>query len=285
MNNSAESTDDTGRPATWTLIEVEVPTIETELVSDLLWSLGVVAVEETTGADSSVTVLRTSVGEHPGPVAARIESAFPVAKCTIVEVDTSVAEVWREHAQVTMIEGPCAIVPAWLEAPADCAVVRVEPRDTFGLGNHPTTIGALTLAMRHVAASSTVFDLGTGSGILAVAMAVHRMCRVLVNDISTSARDVVAHNASLNGATGIDWSDWPASRPVDAVLANILAPVLIDESTRVCESIRVGGLVILSGMRTEQLEDVLAHYPGCGKLDQFIMDGWVSVALIRDHVD
>lgn len=280
MNSSVASTDDDGS-TTWTLIDVEVPNTAVELVSDHLWSLGVVAVEEITNDGASVTTLRTSVGDAPESVLARIASLFPEAHVRIVEMDRAVADRWREHAQIVTIEGPLAIVPAWLDAPTDCDVVRIEPGDTFGLGNHATTIGALTLAMRHVTIGSRVFDLGTGSGILAVALAVHRGCLVQVNDISTSAREIVAHNSAMNGTTSVEWIETVPESPVDAVLANILAPVLIAERAAILKSTRRGGLIILSGMRLDQVERVLQHYPECERLDEMVLDGWVSVALRR----
>jgi ribosomal protein L11 methyltransferase len=280
VSNFDASTEHNG---TWTLLDVEIPAGELELVSDLLWSLGVVAIEELDGTIPATARLRTSLGGDPQAVIASIVSRHGAARCEMVRVDKAVADTWRQHAEVTVIEGPLAIVPAWLEAPAGCDAVLIEPADTFGLGNHPTTVGALTLAMRHVAAGARVFDLGTGSGILAVALAKQKGCPVLVTDIAAGARDVVAHNAALNALTGIDWTDTGPAAPVDAVLANILAPVLIAESRRIVDHTRDQGTIVLSGMRSEQLDAVLEHYGDCEVFDSVTIDGWTSVALVKNR--
>lgn len=283
MSSYDASTDTGGGAGTWTLLDVEIPVEEIELVSDHLWSLGVMAIEELPGTGSATARLRTSVGGDPEAVVDAIMSRTGGARCQLVEMDKAVTDTWRQHAVATHIEGGRAIVPAWLEAPAGCDAVFIEPADTFGLGNHPTTVGALTLAMRHVAPGSPVFDLGTGSGILAVALARWKYCRVIVTDIAAGAREVVAHNAALNEVTGIEWTDADPVAPVDALLANILAPVLIAESARVMACTKHQGVIVLSGMRNEQVEAVLAHYDTCAIIDSVTIDGWTSLALVKNN--
>lgn len=269
--------------ASWSLVDVTAPGDDAELVSDALWAMGVVAIEEIAHPDGTVT-LRTSMGEDPVGFVVRVRAAFPGLGVSIVEMDRSVADTWRLHAGPTRVNDDVWLVPAWCDPPAGSRSVLVEPLDTFGLGNHPTTVLTLRLALAHVARESLVFDFGSGSGVLAVAMATLHGCRVLATDIAESAHGALTANAELNGATTCVWIDGFPGEEVDAVLANILAPVLESESTRVTECVRTGGTVVLSGMRDEQVDRVLARYELFDEIERASLDGWSAVALRRGDV-
>ena len=266
--------------ASWSLVDVTAPADDAELVSDALWAMGVVAIEEFVRPDGTVT-LRTSMGDDPVGFVTRVHTAFPGLGVSIVEMDRSVADTWRLHAVPTRVNDDVWLVPAWCDPPPGSRSVIVEPLDTFGLGNHPTTVLTLRLALAHVAPESLVFDLGSGSGVLAVAMATLHGCRVFATDIAESARGALVANAELNGATSCIWIDGFPREEVDAVLSNILAPVLESESRRVTECVRTGGTVVLSGMRDEQVDRVLAHYHDFEEIERTSLDGWSAVALRR----
>jgi ribosomal protein L11 methyltransferase len=175
-----------------------------------------------------------------------------------------------------------ALVPAWISAPQNCTPIFVEPLDTFGLGNHPTTVLTLRLALRHISEPCNVFDLGCGSGVLAVGLAVLKNCTCTTYDIADSAQKAVADNARLNNTTLVTWSDGYPSEQSDVVLANILAPVLIEESEKISSATCDGGLLVLSGMRTEQVEKVLREFSQFKEIDRDELDGWTAVALRKN---
>jgi ribosomal protein L11 methyltransferase len=260
------------------MVDFSVIASESELVSDLLWSLGVVAIEERIDSSQRVT-LRTSMGDEPENAVARVLSAFPDTTAERILIARSVADTWREHAVATWVNSEVALVPAWIPAPEKCTPIFVEPLDTFGLGNHPTTVLTLRLALRHVMAESYVFDLGCGSGVLAVGLAVLRLCTCTTYDIAENARVAVEENVRINKAKNVTWINGYPSNESDAVLANILAPVLIEESRRISDAVRSGGFLFLSGMRTEQVRRVLETFTEFAEIDRDQMDGWEAVAL------
>lgn len=266
---------------TWSLLDVNVGADEAELVSDTLWSLGVVAIEEITAADGRV-VLRTSMGDDPVDAAERIRAVHPSARVDIVEHDRAVADTWRRFAAPTAVTDTVSLVPAWCEPPSGITPVFVEPLDTFGLGNHPTTVLALRLALTHAPAGSTVFDFGSGSGVLAVALAAVKGCDCIAHDIAASARRALVTNMELNNVTSCRWFDDVPATPVDVVVANILAPVLESESARITGCLRPGGVLVLSGLRDEQVHRVLGHYAGYTELTRESAEGWCAVALRKD---
>jgi hypothetical protein len=82
------------------MVDFSVIASESELVSDLLWSLGVVAIEERIDSSQRVT-LRTSMGDEPENAVARVLSAFPDTTAERILIARSVADTWREHAVAT----------------------------------------------------------------------------------------------------------------------------------------------------------------------------------------
>lgn len=275
MPNSDASTD------SWSLVDFVVPVSDAELVSDALWSMGVVAIEEIEGPDGTLT-LRTSMGENPRAAIATVSSAFPHVRTEQVSVPRAVADTWREHATATHVVEDVWFVPAWVDAPAGARAIFVEPLDTFGLGNHPTTVLALRLALRHCDLSTTVFDLGCGSGVLAVAASALHDTDCQVYDIADGARRAVEINAELNGVDVPQWVEERPMTPVRTVFANILAPVLIELSATIIDSCTHGGTIVLSGMRTEQVERVLRSYEGTTEIAREEIDGWTAVVIRRD---
>ncbi|CAB4659330.1 unannotated protein [freshwater metagenome] len=269
--------------ASWTLIDITVRDEESEIVSDFLWSHGVVAIEEI-DQERGMLCLRSSVGEQPQEFLALLQDAFPHVASAIVQVDKSVSETWRQFAQPTWVDDDLVIVPQWLSVPEASRVLLIEPLDTFGLGNHPTTVLALRLSMRHIHKQSEVFDLGSGSGILAIATAKYLHCTALAFDIAHGAQKALHLNAELNDVTQVSWSEGYPQHTVDAVLANILAPVLIEHATRILSTVRNGGVVILSGMRLDQVDNVVKHFPDCEQLETMELDGWVAVALRKGEI-
>ena len=265
----------------WRLVDVIVPSDEAELAADFLWGLGVVAIEEITNNDT--VVLRTSLGENPQSSVAIIREKFPRVAVTTVDIDRSVADTWREFAEPTHVVDDVYLVPAWLEGPVGCRSLFIEPLDTFGLGNHPTTVLALRLALQNVAPNSTVFDFGSGSGVLAVGVASLLSCTSLAYDIASSSQDALRMNAIRNNVNTCLWVTGFPDVQVDAVLANILSPVLIAEADNICSAIRPGGVIVLSGMREDQVDNVLRHYSSCTERQRIELDGWVAVALQKTN--
>jgi len=259
------------------MLDFLIATAESELLADLLWSLGVVAVEELEEVGDFVT-LRTSMGEDHSFSRELIQAAFPDVSISVAHIERSVADTWRIHASPTWINEHVVLCPAWVTSPVATHVIRIEPADTFGLGNHTTTVLALRLGLRHCQTDSQVFDFGCGSGVLAIAVTKILNCQSFVFDIAHNAQEVVRINSELNGVN-TTWDSGSHQLNADLVFANILAPVLIAESDTIKDSIHETGLIVLSGMRDDQVEQVLLSYSNCIELERDSGDGWTAVVL------
>jgi len=251
-----------------------------ELVADLLWSMGVVAIEERSDVADVVT-LRTSMGDEPQAAITAVCAAFPDIEAAVIGVARSVADTWREHATPTWVTESIALVPAWVTTPKNATSILIEPLDTFGLGNHPTTVLALRLALQYIDNNAHIIDVGCGSGVLAIALAKLKNCSAVVFDIAESARGAVQQNALLNDVSNVEWIDHWQTAHADAVVANILAPVLKAEAESIENTLSSKGLIVLSGMRDEQVADVLGHYRHSHEVGRETMDGWTAVVLSK----
>jgi ribosomal protein L11 methyltransferase len=207
------------------------------------------------------------------------------------------AETWKERYRPMPIGERLLIVPSWLAPPTSARLPLVlDPGMAFGTGTHPSTQQCLLALERHLVPGSTVIDLGCGSGILAIAAARLGALRVLALDIDPLAIEATRENCRRNTAAdtvrvelgSLDDLGAPrfaGYRPADVLLANILAPVLIDMLTAgLADPIRPGGLAILSGILDGQLPDVLARAQAVGlhTLEVLEAEDWRTPVLRKD---
>ena len=170
--------------------------------------------------------------------------------------------------------------------------IEIEAALAFGTGHHGTTRGCLLL-LDHVLKAwrpRRVLDLGTGTGVLAIAAAKALHEKILASDIDPISVEVAQENARLNmsghlvqaiRATGFAAPQFAQSGPFDLVLANILANPLRQLATPMSRHLAPSALVILSGLLTHQAASVIAAYRARGlvPLRHLRIEGWSSLLL------
>ncbi len=183
------------------------------------------------------------------------------------------ANDWKQHFPALKVGDKLVICPSWesWQAIAGEAVLTLDPGQAFGTGTHATTSLCLDAIAAHFVSGDPphdVLDVGTGSGILAMASAALGASKVLATDIDTAACDVAKNNISNNGLDEqITITDAPLeelSGQFDLVLANILAGENIRLSAELVAHLKPGGRLILSGILVDQEQQVLdgfADYP------------------------
>ena len=170
--------------------------------------------------------------------------------------------------------------------------IEIEAALAFGTGHHGTTRGCLLL-LDHVLKAwrpRRVLDLGTGTGVLAIAAAKALHEKILASDIDPPSVQVARENARLNvsghlvraiRATGFSAPQFAAAAPFDLVLANILANPLRQLATPMARHLAPSALVILSGLLTPQAPSVIAAYRARGLVPvrHLRIEGWSSLLL------
>jgi ribosomal protein L11 methyltransferase len=172
--------------------------------------------------------------------------------------------------------------------------IEIEAALAFGTGHHGTTRGCL-LALDRICKSrggapARILDLGTGSGVLAIAAARALRQRVLATDIDGSAVRAARANAALNRAGSfveVIKADGVAARrireraPYDLVLANILLRPLQGLAAPLTRLTAPGARVVLSGLLASQANAAIATYRGLALERRIDLDGWSTLVLVR----
>ncbi len=212
------------------------------------------------------------------------------------------ANAWKQFYSVQRIGERTVIVPSWLEhtpAPGD-VVLHLDPGMAFGTGLHPTTRLCLRLLEAHARPGLKMLDLGTGSGILALAAAKQGAAPVLALDNDPLAVDVandnISHNhesehirAAVTSAAPGELAAWLTTQnslpgpPFDLIAANIIADVLISSAPDLAALLAPGGSLISSGIVHDRELEVALAYAAAGLRQQarHIEGEWVALVHSR----
>jgi len=170
--------------------------------------------------------------------------------------------------------------------------IEIEAGQAFGTAHHGSTLGCLR-AIDDLAKKKQfdcVLDIGTGTGVLAIAAARAWRVQVIASDIDPIAQKTARENVRRNGAEayvqtitaeGLAHPLIRGNCPYDLVIANILATKLIAMAQAIARALRPGGIVILSGITRVQAGRVAAAYGAAGftRLRQFTIYDWVTLTL------
>ncbi|MEE4464053.1 50S ribosomal protein L11 methyltransferase [Azotobacter chroococcum] len=253
------------------------PIFEPDLGTTPLWSHThlLALFEADTDADALLAHLRLlRGGELPELQVERIE-------------DQDWERSWMDNFQPMRFGRRLWIVPSWHQAPEPEAVnLLLDPGLAFGTGTHPTTALCLEWLDGQELAGCSVLDFGCGSGILAIAALLLGAERAVGTDIDPQALEASRDNATRNG---IDPARFPLylpaelpQQPAEVVVANILAGPLVQLAPQITSLVKPGGRLALSGILTEQAEEVRAAYADAFALDPTAeKDGWVRISGVR----
>lgn len=239
--------------------------------------------------------------DRAGATVARVEESlwhlraiWPLGELETREVaDEDWANAWKQHFPIFRIGNRIVIRPSWLEhTPApDDVVVSIDPGAAFGTGLHPTTRRCLEIIEPVVGPGSSVFDVGTGSGILALAAVGLGAARVLAVDVDpvavTTARANVAANELADRIQVAEGSADIAIAPetFDVVVANIIARVILEIAPDLRRRLAPDGTLVVGGIISDRADEVEAALRRLGLHTRRHVDGdWVVMTgRVADH--
>jgi ribosomal protein L11 methyltransferase len=202
--------------------------------------------------------------------------------------DADWTDAWKA-GYVPQRIGRVVIVPSWLDEPIgpDEVALRLDPGMAFGTGLHPTTRGCLTLLQAISPMPPVVLDVGSGSGILALAALRLGAERAVCYDTDPLAVEETLANAAANGlgdrvtAQLGSLPSTPPREPYAFVLANLVAAVLIELGEPLAAHTAPGGTLLASGIIDARADEVLAALTDAGfALEGRLDEGeWVSLQL------
>lgn len=266
-----------------------------ELASAALFDLGTTGIE-TFEASADSTGLRAYFdGPVPG---AAVETV--VAECGAGEVlssfvgeraDEAWSENWKLHFRAQPIGKRLFVCPPWEPAPCDGRIaIVIEPGMAFGTGQHATTRGCLVLLeellTQRTPAPALALDLGTGSGILAIALAKLGVERIHAVDNDPDALRVAAQNAIANSVDdrlrfGTNLASVPEGCAI--IVANLFANLLVEMAPEIDQHVRRDGVIVLSGILDPDVPTVLAAFAVLGWTPERSFDEapWKALVLAR----
>ena len=195
--------------------------------------------------------------------AGKLGIAAPAVSAEETVPDVDWVRVTQAQFQPIRASARLWIVPSWSESPApDSLNMKMDPGVAFGTGSHPTTHLCIQWLDENMPAGATVLDYGCGTGILAIAAAMFGASAVSGCDIDPLAVEAARFNADNNAVKG-DFclpEGIPAATTYDVVVANILCNPLIRLAPRLCAHVAAGGCLVLSGILSDQVDDIIEAY-------------------------
>lgn len=285
---------------TYLSLTVDVPEGESEALQDALQEAGALGLEvrdrdatvmpgvRAPAAGEAIVVAYFEDRDAAEGARALVQEEFPEARAALAEeAQQDWSTAWRQHVRAVQV-GRLWVGPPWQvgEAPPDAVRVVVEPKMAFGTGDHPTTslcLAAVDAFMKdHPGAS--VLDVGTGTGVLAIAARKLGAGRVVGTDNDPVAVELARECAEENRVGDVELSgasleDVPGT--FDLVLANILANTLIELAPLLAA--RTGKRLVLAGVLAHQEEDVAAAFraQGLTQLPTARQGEWVRLEFRR----
>jgi ribosomal protein L11 methyltransferase len=205
------------------------------------------------------------------------------------------SEAWKANYTPIRIGRRLVVIPAWLDPPLEPEDVplRLDPGMAFGTGTHPTTQLCLAAIERHLKPGQMVIDLGTGSGILAIAAAKLGGGPIAACDIDDEAVRAAKENVAANDAADrvtvakgslAELLASGANAPL--VLANILAHTIVQLFDQgLAKIVAPGGMMVLSGILDSQAYEVIAALKmhGLEFAAQEHIEDWVAIIAKRPY--
>ena len=295
----------------WLCLSVTVPHEAVDAVSNFLLergSLGVIegecdpaaprapttTVQAFFTADSPGAALRSALGRYLNQLSELFPQLDLSHRVRLSEIGSQAwQDQWREHFRPLEVGSRFLVMPPWESAPAQsqrhCLVIN--PSMAFGTGHHATTRGCLETIEALCLAHGTprrALDVGTGSGILSIALARLGCPEIWATDTDpialTEARKNLAANRISAGVRLSGQAVESLSVTFPLIVANLFAHTLIELAASLTRAAARGGHLILSGIQPEQAADVEAAFsaPAWREQARLVADEWVT--LVRQRV-
>jgi len=288
------------RNSFWWLLTVTVARDMEERASTLLFESGSTGIVTLREADDRLTLGAYFESRiDPGDVKLALEAAFARQGQQPSLTEFSVANVpdqdwmqkWKEGFEAVNVGERFIVSPSW-KLPGDNhgrIVIQIDPGMAFGTGTHETTRLCLEAIERYWK-SGSLLDVGTGTGILAIAAAqLEPGSRVFAIDVDPQAVEVARENVAINGVSdSIELSEAQprdlAEHSFDVVVANLTAEVIVELTRDLANCLVHNGLLILSGILTEFESDVEGALSGFGfsVIDRREAGEWCALVARRD---
>ncbi len=199
--------------------------------------------------------------------------------------------MWEKSREVIRISERIVIKPTFkeYESVGDEIVITLDPKMSFGTGEHESTKLALRLIEKYVKGNEKVLDVGSGTGVLSIAAIKLGAANAVAVDNDPWCYQNCAENCALNDVAGSikvvegEISIIPEEN-FDLVLANIQKNILLLISEKIKAKLKKNGVVVLSGLQLKDEEEIISHYQSIGFKfkEKKVMDEWIAIVFEKE---
>ena len=251
-----------------------------ELFLDLLSSLTNDALEEC--EDNSIIARSEEDLSDVEYGIKEFSTALGIECKTILSKKENIDWIKQYQDSVKAVEvGKFYVRPSWVEAKDGKIDIIIDPALSFGSGHHETTSSCLEAISEFVEKGDEILDVGTGSGILAIASS-KLGCKVDICDTDEVCINDTKTNYNLNNVIFNNFWIGSANKAIkeyDAVIANIVADVLTIISSDLKKCLKDNGILIISGILDKHIDKVLKKFQDMEQLELIHKNEWMTVVL------
>jgi ribosomal protein L11 methyltransferase len=281
----------------WSCLEFSVPASSIEAVSAILWEFGTQGIEE---VETAAKWSRLKAYFLPESRIKKLQEEFiqichdrtiPVSQLEIHQLENrDWLREWRASLKPFPAGKKFFIIPIeqnnYLPPPRKIQIL-LEPGMAFGTGTHETTQLCLEAIERFAQPGCSLLDIGTGSGILAMAACKLGAKRVVACDIDPIALEVARANAKINQCNKIEWNegdnDSVGNRRFDLAIANLTIEPIEKSFFPMEKRVKRGGWLILSGILKDQVKRLAPLIPETSlrRIQRRSRNEWICLILQR----
>ena len=198
---------------------------------------------------------------------------------------------WKQSIKPIEIAGKISIKPSWITVDTSSAmqIIEIDPQMAFGTGVHATTQLMLKLLIEHIGTPARIMDIGTGTGILAIAAARLSGARIIAFDIDPIAAATARENSIRNHAQDkihffCGTIDAVKDTHFDLILANINRSIIIESLSQIFRCLSDTGLAIFSGVLIDEKKLFIKNLQKYGfkAIEELCQDEWVGLVVRRE---
>jgi ribosomal protein L11 methyltransferase len=263
-----------------------------DLISGLIWQLPIEGITENENnllvyslTESGVTENDFEQTMNSAKKENLIESFF-ITSSDVENINWN--EEWEKKIQTIQVTEKIVIKPSFRDYKAKDGqiVITIDPKMSFGTGEHETTKLMIELTEKYITNNSRVLDVGSGTAVLSIIAAKLGAAKVLAidndelcleNGLENIQINNVAERVEVKNCELKDLSEFS----FDFILANINKHILIDIAPEIAKQIKSSGTLILSGLLHTDESDILSHYQKFGfKLYELKrLNEWIALVL------